>query len=185
MQKLQNLKVAVLATDGVEEPEITQPMKELRDAGATVHVISEKKGRIQALRHMEKGIEIPVDFTFDEANPDDYDALLLPGGAMNADRLRTIPKAKAFAENIDRNQKPIGVICHAPWLLISANLVKNRRLTSYYTIQDDIRNAGGIWSDQEVIEDGNWISSRQPSDIPVFNSKLTDLIGSRKKTKAA
>jgi protease I len=163
-----NIRVAALATDGFEEAELLEPMKALKKAGATVDVISPKPGKIQGFRHTTKGKTVHVDRTLDEAHPDEYDALLLPGGAVNADALRTLPEAKAFVRAIQDAHKPMAIICHAPWLLVSADLVRGRKLTSYHTIQDDIRNAGGEWVDQEVVEDGNWVTSRQPDDLPAF-----------------
>lgn len=170
-----NIKVAALATDGFEETELLEPMKALKQAGATVEVISLKPGKIQAFRHLNKGKTIRVNRTFDEVRPDEYDALLLPGGALNADALRVVPEAQAFVRSFQEAGKPVAAICHAPWLLVSANLVRGRKLTSYHTIQDDIRNAGGEWVDQEVVQDGNWVTSRQPSDIPAFNDALLKL----------
>jgi len=118
---------------------------------------------------------VHVDMTLEQAKPQDFDAVLLPGGALNADALRVNKKAQEFVRAIDEQGKPIAVICHGPWLLVSAGLVRGRRLTSYHTIQDDIRNAGGIWEDREVIRDGNWVSSRQPGDIPAFNGEMIKL----------
>ena len=121
------------------------------------------------MQHDKKTQKVKVDMTLDEAKPDDFDAVLLPGGAMNADALRMEKKAQEFVKNIDRAGKPIAVICHGPWLLISAGLVKGRHMTSYKTIQDDLKNAGAKWVDEVCVRDRNWVSSRQPSDIPEFN----------------
>lgn len=175
MPELSNLRVAVIATDGFEEAELTEPVKALKNAGARADVISLKPGQIQAFRHHDKSIMVNVDRTLDEARPDEYDALLLPGGALNADMLRMQPKVQAFLREAQNAGKPMAVICHAPWELISAGLVRGRTLTSYHTIQDDLRNAGATWVDQEVVEDGNWVTSRQPDDLPAFNAAMLRL----------
>ncbi len=169
------LRVAALVTDGFEESELTQPVDALQKAGAHAEVISPKPGTVQAFRHHDKGKTIPVDRPLCDVRPDDYDALLLPGGALNADALRMLPEVQEFVRHFQQAGKPMAVICHAPWLLVSAGLVRGRRLTSYHTIQDDIRNAGGEWLDREVVEDGNWVTSRQPSDIPAFNRAMLRL----------
>lgn len=175
MANLSNLRVAVLATDGFEEAELTEPVKALQAAGAKVEILSNKKGEIQAFRHHEKGSTVSVDRLLDDAQPDEYDAVLLPGGALNTDTLRVEPKVKSFLQQMQQTGKPFAIICHAAWELISANLVQGRTLTSYYTIQDDVRNAGGNWVDQEVVIDQNWVTSRQPDDIPAFNQALLKL----------
>jgi protease I len=176
--KLSGKKVAVIATDYFEEAELTEPVKALRDAGAQVDIIAPKAGEIKALKHVDPGQSIKVDKTLDEANPDDYDALLLPGGAVNADHLRTEKKARNFViKMMDEMNKPTAVICHAPWMLVSAGLARGKKLTSYFTIQDDMRNAGADWVDQEVVVDGNLITSRKPDDIPAFNRALISAMG--------
>jgi protease I len=184
-EKLNNFHVAILATNDFEEAELIEPRKALKDAGAKISVIAPKSGKIQAMKHDEKSGFVDVDLTLDQANPDDFDAVLLPGGALNADHLRVEPKAQEFVRRIDKAGKPIAVICHGPWLLVSAGLVKGHTLTSYYTIQDDIRNAGGKWVDKEVVTDHNWVSSRQPKDIPAFNSAMLELFGHSRKTATA
>ncbi len=175
MAELSDLRVAAIATDGFEESELIEPMNALQKAGAHVEVLSPKPGSIQAFRHFDKGRTVPVDQLLHDVRPEDYDALLLPGGALNADALRMLPEVQAFVHHFQDAGKPMAVICHAPWLLVSADVVRGRRLTSYHTIQDDIRNAGGEWLDQEVVEDGNWVTSRQPSDIPAFNQAMLKL----------
>ncbi len=167
--------VAILATDGVEEVELTEPAKALGQAGAKVTVIAPHSGRIQAFNHFDKGDEIPVDLALDQADPSRYDALLLPGGALNADNLRVEPKAQQFIRDMVQADKPLAVICHAPWELVSAGVARGHTLTSYHTIQDDIRNAGANWVDQEVVVDGKIVSSRQPGDIPAFNREMLKL----------
>ncbi len=178
--RIQGLRVAILATDGVEEAELVEPRKALDDAGAKTTLISVKSGKIQAMKHDEKSKQYEVEATFENADPKEFDALLLPGGALNADALRVVTEAQDFARSIDEAGKPIAVICHAPWLLISADLVEGRILTSYHTIQDDVRNAGADWVDQEVVREDNWVSSRQPSDIPAFNREMISLFAESK-----
>jgi protease I len=185
--KLNGYRVAIIATDLFEDAELVEPRKALQEAGAETVVISPKSGEIQAVRHFEKTQKIKVDMTLDNARPEDFDAVLLPGGAMNADALRMEKTAQEFVQRIDHAGKPIAVICHGPWLLISAGLVRNRHLTSYYTIQDDLKNAGAKWTDGASIRDRNWISSRQPADIPQFTMHMLNLfveVG-RKSRKAA
>lgn len=177
MADLSCLRVAILAADDFEEPELTEPLRALREAGARVDVVSPHAGQIQAVRHDEKSIKVDVDRTLEDARPDDYDAVVLPGGALNADQIRMDPRAQAFVRDMDLADKPLAVICHAPWLLASAGLVDGRHMTSYHTIQDDLRNAGAHWEDREVVRDGNWVSSRQPSDLPAFNREMLSLFG--------
>jgi protease I len=174
-KKLSHMRVAILASDGFEQAELEKPRKALEEAGAKTFVIAPKSGKIQGFEHDEKGDKVNVDMTLDKVQPNDFDAVLLPGGALNADFLRAEKKAQEFIRSIDQAKKPIAVICHAPWLLVSAGLVKGRTMTSYHTIQDDIRNAGGNWKNEEVIRDGNWVSSRQPTDIPAFNREMIAL----------
>ena len=175
MNKFNMLQVAVIATDGVEESELTEPVTALKDAGASVAIIASHPEPIQALRHHDTSRTIDVDLTLDKASPGRYDGLMLPGGALNADALRATPAVLKFIQVIQEAGKPIAAICHAPWELISAGLVRGRTLTSYHTIQDDVRNAGGTWVDREVVIDRNWITSRQPSDILAFNEALIKL----------
>ena len=175
MNDLSTLRVAVLATDGFEESELIEPIKAIREAGGHVAVVSLQPGKIQGFRHDSKGQMVDVDKTFEEVDANQFDGVLLPGGALNAVRLRVVPEVQAFLQEMQEAGKPIAAICHAPWELISAGLVRGRRLTGYHTIRDDIRNAGGDWIDQEVVEDDNWITSRQPSDIPAFNKAMLEL----------
>lgn len=175
MANLNGFRVAVIATDGFEEQELTEPVGALKDAGAKVTVLSPKSGKLQAFRHMEKGIMVPANKPLAEADPEEYDGVMLPGGALNADFLRVLPELKSFLRTMQDAHKSIAAICHAPWELISAGLVEGRTLTSYYTIQDDICNAGGKWVDQEVVEDDNWVTSRQPDDLPAFNKAMINL----------
>ena len=185
MSDLSGIRVAILATDGVEESELTEPRKFLDQLGAVTTLLAPKPGQIQAMQHHEKSAKLKVDQVIEGAHPAQYDAVLLPGGALNADTLRMNKDAQHLVREIDRAQKPIAVICHAPWLLISAGLVKGHKLTSYHTIQDDVRNAGGEWIDQQVVHDRNWVSSRQPTDIPAFNRGMAELLTQAKSRKAA
>ena len=170
MSELTGFRVAVIANDGFEETELTEPVKALKDAGAEVTILSLKPGKIQGVRHdLDKTVRVKVDRTIQEAAPDEFDAVHLPGGTVNADSLRMVPEVQAFLRAMQEAGKPISAICHAPWELVSAGLVPGRTLTSYHTIQDDIRNAGGTWVDREVVEDGNWVTSRQPDDLPAFS----------------
>jgi protease I len=169
---LENKRVAVLATDGFEEAELTEPAQALGKSGAKVDIIAPHSGRIQGFKHHDKTITVPVDLTLDEAKPDNYDALLLPGGALNADAMRANPQAQAFIRAMAQSGKPMAVICHAPWELISAGVARNHTMTGYHTIQDDVRNAGATWKDEEVVVDGQLVTSRQPSDIPAFNREM-------------
>lgn len=175
MATLQGMNIAILATDNFEQVELTEPRAALERAGAKTTLLSEKRGMVQGVHHDRRGEQFPVDGTFDEADPQDFDGVLLPGGVWNADQLRIITAAQRFVKSIEGAGKPIAVICHGPWLLVSSRLVQDRTLTSWPTLQDDIRNAGGKWVDKEVIVDGNWVSSRKPDDIPAFNLKMIEL----------
>jgi protease I len=168
--------IAVLATDGFEEAELVQPMQALRQAGAQVEVLAPHQGSIQGYNHDTKGDKVPVDRVIDEASPDDFDALLLPGGALNADAMRMVPQVQRFIKAMQDAHKPMAVICHAPWELVSAGLVQGRTLTSWPSLQDDIRNAGGTWVDREVVVDDNLVTSRKPADIPAFNREFMALL---------
>ena len=181
---LEGLRVAILATDGVEQSELTDPRSALEGAGAKTTLVAPKQGHIQAMQHDERGARFPVDATLDSVKPEDFDAVVLPGGALNADHLRVESAAQEFVRRMDAAEKPFAVICHAPWLLISAGLVEGRRLTSYHTIQDDVQNAGGIWRDQPVVHDRNWVTSRQPSDLPEFDREMIALFGANRGARA-
>lgn len=177
MADLSGKKVAVVATDFFEEAELFEPMEALREAGAEVEVIAPEPGELQGLQHTEKGKTVKVDRTLDEADPNDYDALVIPGGAVNADHLRMDDGARNFITKImSEQEKPTAVICHGPWLLVSTGLARGKKLTSYFTIQDDLRNAGADWVDEEVVVDGNLITSRNPDDLPAFNKALMEAL---------
>lgn len=177
---LEGMRVAILATDGVEDAEMREPRKALQEAGAKTTLFAPKAGSIQSFKHHDKASTFKVDMTLAEADETQFDAVLLPGGALNADTLRVQPRAQEFVREMDRQGKPVAVICHAPWLLISAGCARGRTMTSYHTIQDDVRNAGGNWQDQGVVRDRNWVSSRQPSDIPAFNREMIQLFAEKK-----
>jgi len=181
---ISGVRIAILATDGVEEVELTEPRKAFDEAGAQTVLISVKPGKIQSMKHDEKSKKYKVDATFENSDPEAFDAVLLPGGALNADALRVVSSAQDFVRSMNDAGKPIAFICHAPWLLISADLVDGRTLSGYHTIQDDIRNAGGEWEDEEVVRDENWVSSREPSDIPAFNREMIALFGESRKDKS-
>jgi protease I len=172
---LAGLRVAILATDGFEASELTEPRRALDEAGAETRVLAPHPGEIYGMKHHDKDGAVAVDMTLADADPNDFDAVLLPGGALNADALRVAEKAKDFVGAIEQADKPIAVICHGPWLLVSADLVHRHLLTSYHTIEDDIVNAGGRWEDKEVIRDKNWVSSRKPDDLPAFNREMLRL----------
>lgn len=174
---LNGLRVAILATDDFEQVELVEPKKALDQAGAITKIISPqpKNGQVVGFNHDTKADTFKVDLPLEQADAAEFDAVLLPGGALNADNLRVNQKAQDFVRQIDQAGKPIAVICHAPWLLVSAGLVRGRKLTSYHTIQDDVRNAGGQWEDTQVVQDRNWVSSRQPDDIPAFNQAMLNL----------
>lgn len=174
-QNLKGFRVAILATDLFEEAELFEPRKALEQEGAKTFVIAPHAGEIQGVQHDKKTKQVKVDLTLEEADADQFDGVLLPGGAMNADALRMEQKAQEFVRKIDQAGRPVAVICHGPWLLISSGLTRGHRMTSYYTIQDDVRNSGAEWVDEECVHDDNWVSSRKPSDIPRFNHEMIRL----------
>ena len=173
--RLDGTRVAILVSTDFEQVEMTQPRQALDQAGAKTVLISTQSGTVRGMNHDQLADTFKVDMTLDGANPDDFDAVMLPGGALNADQLRMHRKAQDFVRRLDETDRPIAAICHAPWLLVSAGLVSGRDLTSYYTIQDDVRNAGGHWLDLAPVRDGNWVTARSPKDIPDFNLAMIDL----------
>jgi protease I len=172
--ELNGKRVAIVATDMVEQVELLEPRKALDEAGARTDVISIEPGKIQGFNHYDKGDEIPVDRTIEEASADEYDALLLPGGVGNPDVLRTDENVVSFVRDFFEQGKPVAAICHGPWTLVEAGVVRNRTLTSWPSIQTDIRNAGGNWVDEEVHVDQGLVTSRKPDDIPAFNAKMIE-----------
>ncbi len=179
--KIEGKRVAILATDGFEQSELKSPMRALEQAGVEVHVIAPKGPTIRAWKHTDWGDTVRVDRTLDELSPtaaDEYDALVLPGGGMNPDKLRRDERALAFVRRFFEEDVPVAVICHGPWTLIDAGVVKGRRITSYPSIQTDLRNAGARWEDKQVVIDGNLISSRSPDDLPAFEDALLGAVES-------
>jgi protease I len=172
---LSNIRVAILATDGFEQAELIEPRKALDAAGADTAVISLKSGNIRGWNMKEWGDEVPVDQALDSADPNDYDALVLPGGVINADSLRTSAEAVKFVKAFFDAGKPVGVICHAPWILIESGAVHGRTLTSWPSLKTDLVNGGARWVDREVVVDGQLVTSRKPDDIPAFNREITRL----------
>ncbi len=169
------MRVAILLEDAFEQPEMVEPRKALDAAGAKTVLISEHTPQVQGWNHHTPAEVFNVDMSLEEANPDDFDALLLPGGALNADKLRTEPKAVQFVARIAAAGKPIAAICHAPWILIEAGLVDGRKVTSWPSLKTDIRNAGGEWVDQPAVESPGMVTSRKPDDIPTFNAAMIRL----------
>jgi protease I len=171
-KQLDGMVVAFLVSDLFEQVEMTEPRRVLGEAGAKTVLISDQGPFVHGMHHDQPGDRFEVDVDLQDAKAEDYDALVLPGGTFNADALRMVESAQRFAQAFQEANKPIAVICHGPWLLVSAGLVPGRTLTSWPSLQDDIRNAGGTWVDREVVVDANWVSSRKPADLPAFNREL-------------
>jgi deglycase len=173
--KLEAKRIAFLvAPEGAEQVELTEPWKAVEDEGGSPELISTEEGEIQAFNHLDKGDTFKVDRTVDDAKASDYDALVLPGGVANPDILRTVEKAVAFARAFFEEAKPVGVICHGPWTLVEADVVTGRTITSWPSLKTDIRNAGGNWVDEEVVVDEGLVSSRKPDDLPAFCAKIVE-----------
>ena len=184
-QNLKGKRVAILATDGFEQVELTEPKKALEQAGATTEVISPKSGEIRGWKSKDWGDSVKVDKTLTNANPSDYDALVLPGGVANPDNLRMDEKAVRFVKDFAQSGKPVAAICHGPWTLVEAGVVKGHTLTSWPSLKTDLKNAGANWVDKDVVMDGNFITSRKPDDLPAFNKKVIEEIADGKHLKAA
>jgi len=174
MAQLDGIKVAILAAEGFEESELLEPRKALQAAGAETKVVSPAKGEVQGWKHFDKGTKVPVDVALDAAQADEFDALLLPGGVVNPDQLRTLPKAVAFVRAFVEAGKPIAAICHGPWTLVEADAVRGRKVTSWPSLKTDLKNAGAQWVDQSVVTDRGLVTSRKPDDIPDFNRKMIE-----------
>ncbi|GAA4332142.1 type 1 glutamine amidotransferase domain-containing protein [Pigmentiphaga soli] len=174
---LAQAKVAILVTDNFEQVELTGPKEALERAGAKPLILSKQKGTVTGMKHDVKADSFPVDLAWDDAEPADFSGVVVPGGVFNSDVIRCEPGARRFVQAIHDQGKPVAVICHGAWLLVSAGLVDGKKLTSWPSLQDDIRNAGGNWVDEEVVLDGNLITSRKPDDLPAFNAKLIAALG--------
>jgi protease I len=174
--QLDGKQVAFLFTDGVEQVELTEPKKAIEEAGADTTLVSLKPGEVQAFNHLDPGDKIKVDVTVADADPRGFDALVLPGGVANPDLLRQDPDAVRFVRSFFEQDKPVGVICHGPWTLVEADVVKGRTLTSWPSLQTDLRNAGAEWVDEEVHVDGRLVSSRKPDDIPSFSQAVVEVV---------
>ena len=177
MGKLDGKKIAFLAADGVEQSELTQPWKAVESEGGTPELVSTEDGEVQAFNHLDKADTFKVDRTVDDAKASDYDGLVLPGGVANPDFLRMDERAVGFARDFFEQAKPVGVICHGPWTLVEADVVDGREMTSYASIQTDLKNAGANWVDEEVVVDEGLVSSRWPDDLPAFCAKVVEELG--------
>lgn len=177
MEQTNGKRVAMLTEQGFEQEELTSPKEALEKAGATVDVISPKAGKVKAWNHTDWGIEVDVDKTLSEANVADYDLLVLPGGVLNPDKLRANKDAVAFSKAFLESGKPVAAICHGPQTLIETGLLSGKKMTSYASVQTDLTNAGANWTDEEVVQDGNLITSRKPDDLPAFNKAIIKALG--------
>lgn len=175
-QQLTGKKVAILVTDGFEQVELTEPRRALEQAGATTHIVAPKDGEVKGWNHSDWGDKFKVDVPLAQAQADAYDALVLPGGVMNPDKLRIDEQALQFIRGFFTARKPVAAICHGPWTLIDAGVAQGRRLTSYPSLKEDLRNAGAEWVDEEVVVDYGLVTSRKPADLPAFNRKMVEEI---------
>ena len=186
MDELKGVRVAILVENGFEWVELVEPRKALDEAGAKTSIVSPRNGRVRGWKSTEWGEELPVDVPLDQARPEDFDALQLPGGVMNPDKLRMQPKAVAFVKAFFDAEKPVAVICHGAWTIIEAGSAEGRRIAAWPSLKTDLRNAGAEWIDEEVVLDGHMVSSRKPDDIPAFNREMIKLFGrQRAKVKHA
>jgi len=184
MGKLDGKRIAFLATDGVEQVELTEPLEAVRNEGAEVEVISLKKGEFQGFNHLDKGDTFTADKAVKDADADDYDGVVLPGGVANPDFLRSDEDAVRFVRSFVEAKKPVGAICHGPWTLVEADVIKGRTLTSWPSLQTDIRNAGATWVDEEVHVDQGLVTSRKPDDLPAFNAKVIEEVAEGRHERA-
>ena len=184
-QQVNGKRIAILATDGFEQVELLEPKKALEQAGATTEVISPKDGEIRGWKLTEWGDKVKVNKTLEQAKASEYDLLLLPGGVMNPDHLRMEPKAVNFVKEFVQTGKPVAAICHGPWTLIEAGVVKGKKLTSWPSLKTDLKNAGANWVDEQVVTDGQFITSRKPDDLPAFNQKIIEVLAAGRVLQAA
>ncbi|HEX4173837.1 MAG TPA: type 1 glutamine amidotransferase domain-containing protein [Acetobacteraceae bacterium] len=184
-ENLKGLRVAILATDGFEQDELMQPRQALDEAGAKTQVVAPKEGKIRGWKFTEWGNEVAVDRKLDDARPEEFDALLLPGGVINPDKLRIIPQAVAFVKAFFDAHKPVAAICHGPWTVIEAGAAKGRRMTSWPSLKTDLTNAGAHWVDEPAVRDDNLVTSRKPDDIPAFNRAMIELFGQASRHRQA
>ena len=180
MAQLNGIQVAILVTDGFEQVELVEPRKALDEAGARTQIVSPKNDRVRGWKFTEWGDELPVDLPLQNARPEEFNALLLPGGVINPDKLRMDPKAVNFVKSFFDAGKPVAAICHGPWTIIEAGAARGRRIASWPSLKTDLRNAGAEWLDQESVLDGNLVSSRKPDDIPAFNRAMIELFAGAK-----
>ncbi|MGH9573885.1 MAG: type 1 glutamine amidotransferase domain-containing protein [Candidatus Acidiferrales bacterium] len=185
MDNLKGLRVAILVDNGFERVELTEPRKALDDAGADTKIVSPQDKEVRAWETKEWGEKFPVQEKLEEAQPNNFDALLLPGGVMNPDHLRMNAKAVSFVKTFVDNGKPIAAICHGPWTLVEAGALRGRKMTSWPSLKTDLKNAGAEWTDQEVVVDRNLVSSRKPDDIPAFNREMIKLFAEKSKARSA
>lgn len=169
----------LVATEGIEQVELTEPWQAVEEAGGRPVLLAPETGEVQAYHHLDRADTFAVDRAVSDADPDEYDGLVLPGGVANGDQLRTYPEAVSFVRDFVSSGKPVAAICHAIWILVEADVVRDRRLTSWPSLQTDVRNAGGEWVDQEVVVDANLVTSRKPDDIPAFNREFGNLLGAK------
>ena len=183
--QIQGKRIAILATDGFEQSELMEPRKALKQAGAETFIVSIESGEITGWNHKDWGESVEVDRTLDRVKPADFDALILPGGVLNPDQLRMNPKAVNFVREFVASGKPVAAICHGPWMLVETGAVRGKTVTSWPSLKTDITNAGGNWVDQEVAQDGQFITSRKPDDIPAFSKAVIELIRQSGERRAA
>jgi protease I len=184
-QQLSGKRVAILVTDGFEEVELLKPREALEQAGAKTQIVSPKDGKVKSWRFTEWGTDLQVDVPLNQAKNEQFDALLLPGGVINPDKLRMEPQAVAFVKSFFDAGKPVAAICHGPWTIIEAGQARGRRIASWPSLKTDIKNAGAEWVDQEVVRDGNLVSSRKPDDIPAFNRAIIELFSQTREARPA